>query len=337
MKKIVVTTIILVCFYSAFSQQDSTVKKTMQDIEIENLKQELLINKKVKETLFKDFQDGIKSKDDYIDSLKKVTKAYLENIEKLNKSFQDSTKKINRINKELKAELSDLDNFKTNKKSIENQLKLLNDSIFKLNSIISEKDKQKFITDSVCKLKVKEEFQKGKQVSLDSILFSYKGKAFDTIILSSKILSVKRDKHLIGNNADVKQLFADLITYFEAKDLLTNKFDATKIKNAQLQLNLIKQQSALLDKLKGDLENYQSYNNGLKECLGKIGELDKKESVTGMGDEIKKRKFNKISSYIFNYDFNFVDYPYLSNIVLDIIKIKQPDADANISTFIEKL
>jgi hypothetical protein len=46
---------------------------------------------------------------------------------------------------------------------------------------------------------------------------------------------------------------------------------------------------------------------------------------------------SEISVYIFNYDFNFTYYPYLSNIVLEIIKRKQPDADADISDLLNAL
>lgn len=341
MKKFFLITLFFGFYLSVFSQQDSANMKTIKDIEIENLKQKLIIANEVKESLFKDFQDRIKSKDNVIDSLNRVSNKYLALNANILKIFQDSTKKIIRINEKLTDELSDIVKFKENKKITESHIKLLNDSIFKLITIIIEKDKQKLKTDSVNKKKFIEEFNKGKQIVLDSILYSYRGKTFDTIIYSTTILSVKRDKQLIGDNAEVKQLFADLIVFFETKDLLETKFDALKIKNAQSQLYQIKRESVYISKLKEKLDNYQSFSNGLKDCLIKIIELDKKELVAGQKDDIKKLKFNKIlspiSAYIFNYDFNFNDYPYLSDIVLELIKLKTPDPDANISGLLDKL
>ena len=67
----------------------------------------------------------------------------------------------------------------------------------------------------------------------------------------------------------------------------------------------------------------------------------KKEFVKGMDDEIIKSKLNKIlselSTFIFGYNFNFVDYPYLTDIVLEIIKRKQPNPDADINDLLEKI
>ena len=45
----------------------------------------------------------------------------------------------------------------------------------------------------------------------------------------------------------------------------------------------------------------------------------------------------EISYYIFNYDFNFMDYPYLSVVVLEIIKRKAPNPDAKISDLLQQL
>jgi hypothetical protein len=77
------------------------------------------------------------------------------------------------------------------------------------------------------------------------------------------------------------------------------------------------------------------------EAIEKIISIDKREVVASMEDEIQKQKFNKILSeislYIFNYDFNFVDYPYLSDIVLEIMKRKQPNPDADITYLLAKL
>ncbi len=103
----------------------------------------------------------------------------------------------------------------------------------------------------------------------------------------------------------------------------------------------IKRESALLSKLKETIGNYQVFNEGLKETLGKIVVLDKAEAVSGMSKEIQRKKFDKIlaeiSAYIFNYDFNFSNYPYLSDIFLEIIKRKQPNPDADISDLLKRL
>ena len=107
------------------------------------------------------------------------------------------------------------------------------------------------------------------------------------------------------------------------------------------QLNQTNKQSVSLDKLKYSVDKYQLFNNGLKETISKLVELDDNESVEGMHEDIQKQKFNKImshiSKYIFDYDFNFIDYPYLSDIVIEIIKRKQPYVDTPITDLLQKL
>jgi hypothetical protein len=106
-------------------------------------------------------------------------------------------------------------------------------------------------------------------------------------------------------------------------------------------LNQIQRESVLLVKLKDNLEKYQTFNDGLKEMIENIIALDGKEKVAGMSEEIKNMKFNKILSeislYMFNYDFNLKDYPFLSDIMLEIIKLKQPNPDADLSGLLKKI
>jgi hypothetical protein len=137
----------------------------------------------------------------------------------------------------------------------------------------------------------------------------------------------------------MNQTFIDLIKYFEAKSLFDTHFDTEKTKKVQTELNTIKQPSALLDKLKTQIENYQLIDKGFRDCLIKINTIDKKETA-GNDEFIKKQKLSKIltevSDYIFNYDFNFPDYPYLSNILSQVINIKFPNPDQDISKLINK-
>ena len=57
--------------------------------------------------------------------------------------------------------------------------------------------------------------------------------------------------------------------------------------------------------------------------------------------EIQKNKLimilDEISLFVFNYDFNLNSYPYLSDVVLEIFKRKQPNPDAEISDLMQKL
>lgn len=312
MKKLIFIATILICINSAYGQQE----------------------------LMKE----IKNQAVVIDSLTKAIKADRESYnlntqqsQKILKSLQDSVSV-------LRIELSKINKFKAEKKNIDLQLKLKSDSISTLKNTISEKEKQIVSERNSCELKAKEEFKKGQESSLISIANTYKTKTFDELIQCSTLESIKRDKSLLENNAEMNQLFTDLVVCFEAKELFKYKFDLTKVKNFQTRLDQIKNKSIALEKLKTDIENYESFNSGLKESIGKLIELDKKESVAGMTDEVQGLKkanvlniLSEMSSFIFNYDFRFNDYPYLSDIVLEIFKRKQPNPDAEISDLMQKL
>lgn len=272
-----------------------------------------------------------------IDSLKKAVKAEMDNSQQLSKenhNLQDTLKK-------LKSDLAKLEEFRTEKRNIDSLLRQKTDSIVLLKAGISEKDKQITAEKQKSEEKAREENEKGKNEILATIVNSYKNKSFDELLISSTKESVQRDLRLVENTPDIKPILFDVEKYFSAKELPDAKLDAAQVKSHQIQLEQIKQESALLSKLKEILGNYPIFNTGLKETIGKIMALDNAEAVSGMSREVQRKKFDKIlaeiSSYIFNYDFNFSDYPYLSDVLLELIKRKQPNADADISDLSKKL
>ena len=92
-------------------------------------------------------------------------------------------------------------------------------------------------------------------------------------------------------------------------------------------------------KLIDKLSKYKLCSEGLKTTIDKILEIDKK--FVANDDYTQKTKLNdvlaEIAWYFRNYRFNFIDYPYLSEVVLEIIKLKQKDANTDIAILKEKL
>lgn len=282
-----------------------------------------------------------------IDSLGKILRSKNDSIRVYSHTIEETGKTLNDTIKQLRADLSKLKKFTKEKEAFDAQLKQLNDSITLLKNQIALKDSQFVIKESqitqtkqLADQKAIQEKENGKREALANILNTYKGKKFDDLIKMSSKESVQRDRQLVGNT-EVKQTLDDLEKYFNAQELFSKRFEINSVKNAQNQINQINQQSELVTNLKDKLENFKIFNDGLKEMIEKINNLDKKESVKGMGEQIEKQKYNKIlselTSYIFSYDFNFTDYPYLSGIYIEIIKRKQPNADADISDLLYKL
>ncbi len=302
MKKIIVISLFFCCFHSAYSQ-DCFDKLAKQAVVIDSIQKVVIYNQQT-----------------------------ILGLQKISKDLKDSIQT-------LKSDLLKLEKFKADKKNIDYQLKLKNDSIALLKNQALEKN-QLILADKLkYEQKLLEEKEKGKNDVLVSIINIYKSNSFDDLIVFSTKLSVQHDMKLVILNSEVMSIMYDLEKYFNAKELLEKKFDVTKIKNAQVQLNQIKQKSELLDKLKENLEYYNDFNSVLKKTIVNLDNLDKEE-VGDIDVETKKLKFNKIISELTNYMYDYYDYgnyPYLSAIVLDIIKRKKLHTDAVLTDLLEKL
>ena len=178
---------------------------------------------------------------------------------------------------------------------------------------------------------------------LTKVVNNYKDKKFDDLIFSSTKQSVQRDMLFFDDNAEEKVILTDLEKYFNAKDAIEKKYDAKLISDAQTQLNQIKQTSTQLNKLKEDVEYYKSFTDELKKTVEKLQLIDgdgPEGKKAGNDTSIQELKLKDIlfvlANYMFNY-YDFVNYPYLTDIVLEIIKRKQPDADADINDLLIKL
>ena len=323
MKKIIVLFVMLNGLGNVYAQDYLVDKISKQAVEIDSLKK---THKKV----------GLKN-----DSLQKIITINEARNKQQSLSYKASEKRYADTIVDLRKELSKWEKYKSEKKGIETTLLAKSDSIVLLKKQINQKDNENKIITEKSKIDAAVEKENGKNEVLNQLISTYKNKSFDDLIFSSSITSLLRDKQLIGNNSDVKQIIIDLETYFNAEKLLSNKFNISQVKNVVSQVALIKQQSKLLTTLKDNLDNLKTFNEGLNTTIQNIIAIDKKEFVKGMDDQIIKSKLNKIlselSKYIFEYNFNFVDYPYLSEIVLEIIKRKQPNPDADISDLLKKI
>lgn len=283
-----------------------------------------------------------------IDSLKKANKTFVIKNDSLEKVIADNglKNKQQSENQEdlieaLRKELSDLEKFKSNKKANEITLASKIDSIRSLKKQITEKDDEIETIIVNSRKDAAAEKENGKNEVLNKLVNIYKYKSFDELIYSSSIAAVQRDKEIIGNNTDIRTIFADLETYFNCENLLSNKYNAEQVNNAKSQVTLIKQQSKLVAALKSNLDNFKTFNEGLNAAIQNIIAIDKDKSVKNMSPLVVKLKLDtvlsELSKFIFDYNFNFVDYPYFSDMVLEIIKRKQPNPDADISDLLRKI
>lgn len=262
-----------------------------------------------------------------IDSLKRaINSLNIVNTTTI-KDYEDSLKELNESNVNLLSKVSTIDSLSVLEKSLKSQLIQKSDSIFKLKAFIKEKENMLLTAEAFYKVK-------------DILAQRYLSKDFDELIQSSTLNSIQRDATLLDDNSEVTSILTDLEKYFEAKNAIGLKLDDILLKNSLIDINKIERESTLLNKLRKDIENYPAFADDLKSSIERIIDLDSKETVIGMNSEIQKMKhakiMNEISEYIFGFDFQLVDYPYLSNIIFEVLKEKQPNPDADISFLLKR-
>lgn len=314
MRKIIVIALLFYAICPAYSQTDSLFLKNYDQkiLEISKLKNDL----ETEENNFSDLSD-----------------AYNQDTLALQKQIKDLGNKIS----SEKQKVSGLNKIKKERDNLQAKIDSLHSAISTLDSTILDKEKQIATEKTIRENKSREEKEKSEVFA--KIVNSYKTLPFDDLIKSSTKESVPRDMQLLGNDPEIRPILNDLQIYFNERELLKEKFDADQINKTQTHLGQIKHKSILLDALKDDVVYYKDFNNALKQTISKLVDLDKKKIASG-DSEIQKIKFNEIvielAKYMYDY-YEYSNYPYLSDIVLDIIKRKQSNADADINDLFIKL
>ncbi len=302
MKKIILFTTFICCFSKAFTQQDKIISETINSlISVDSI---IEIN---------------------IASLKALDKGKISKSPAMNQgsATEDKNKYLqDTIINDLKIDAVKL------QKKIDSLQTLTKTNIDALQALIKTKEEA-----------IKEK-EKSKQEVLDKVMQTYLNQPFDTLTKITTLETVERDKSILGDGTKAQQVLADLQIYFKCEQVLDKKFDIKSIEEAKNQLTYIKTTTDRVLYLKDKLNSYRIVNDGLRDAIRKILVIDSKEIANG-DDFIQERKLNKIlpelAWYFRNYHYNESDYPYLTNIVLEIIKKKQKDADNDIATFLDKI
>ncbi|GHB36274.1 hypothetical protein [Mongoliitalea lutea] len=286
----------------------------------------------------------IKSKAIQIDSLKRQiileqnnSKGIQSSLLQLRERYRVRGDSLNLLN----GRLQEFEKTKNSQRSIETQLKLKSDSIGLLkselrtakNEIISEKNKGITLA--------KQEKEAGKIELLDKISQKYANTSFDDLIRITTKYSVEKDFQIVSKTSEVAGQLEKLIIYHKAENLLHEKFDKSKVNLELKNLDVISEESQLTNQLRKKIQDYEIVNQGLKNALAKINQIDQSELVRGMPTEIQNTKLGKIltelSSFTFNYDLKENNYPYLIEITLEVMRRKHPNPDADITDLLLKL
>lgn len=287
--------------------------------------------------LTEEFARKISKQSDHIDSLKRALdiqrfecQKYNENVKRL----QDSLKLARR-------EIDQLDKFKKRMKEYESLQVQKEDSIQVLIRKITGKQNEIEREKQNCETRLKQENQKCNIEMSSRISDYYLSNSFDYMLSISSKQIIERDLLYSNDTAGVRSLLSDLKNCLYAKECLHNRFNKNRIDSIDAQLLKIRRDSKELKRLLKNLEGYKILNDGLKEMLMNIINLDNTESVEQGPIVNQKRKQDKIyaeiSSFLFNYEFKIEEYPYLADLIWELVIRKKQNPDSPIHDLLARL
>ncbi len=363
MKKLTIITVILLSIFPAvYSQVDLIREFKNMTLINDSLQEELNLGKR-RSSIFRDsvsqLVSALESKNARLEGEISIYKADLSKVKNkatglegkvmiMEKNLVDAINKVNSLEKKVAKSEIDLADAKKEIASLgKNSLKsdrdnlllhvnaLIADSI-KLRQQLLEKDKQIVAANTDGDKRAQEQYNLGRQNALLQVEFTYHAD-FDNLTKSLTQQVVERDFPLITDEA-IKKKMQDLIKFFGAQQFLFEKYNEQKVKSAQMLVSSL-EETELVKQLTVNLRDYKLCTDGLKFTISEIQEVDRKFSANDAYSKQKKLELimSKISDFFHNFLFNSVDYPYLSDVILEIMKRKQNNSDAKIDDLLNKL
>lgn len=255
-----------------------------------------------------------------------------DSLQKVNAELDDKTDQLTKAKDGLKDLQKQFD-----KNKIKNERDSLNRQVAVLNVTITNLRNEITILKTSCQREAENRYKAGRREIQMRISDRYDAE-FDSLVNECTLAGVQHDMLLV-TDASTKKKMQDLLTYFRAEQVLSEKYDAQKVQFALNNLTKIMPATQAVKILKEKLGYYKNCTSALKSMMGEIIEIDKNFSAPNEPGRDKKRKriMPVITSFIYNQEFEFDDYPYLGNIVLEIINRKQRDVDKSIYDLLKKL
>ena len=292
-----------------------------QELTIEFNKKEALSNDSLQKQTIKNLKDNIASMQEK-SKVFEIEKSYLnEKIKSLEREVSSFNQKKIKVERDILQAKYDT-------------LLLVNKDLKKM---IDLKDQQILHEQEKSSQNSFQQNAKGKEEILKLIFQTY-DKPFDELVKENSLKTVLRTKAIVGDTSPIQNKLAHLEIYFRSKQLLNEKYSKSKIDSALKQLQTL-QQTDLLKNLTSLLADFKVREDDLKATLDEILKIDAKFEAND--DATHDLKFKKVLTafigYWVNYEINFEENPFLSEIILDIINLKFKDANSDILRFKELL
>jgi hypothetical protein len=263
----------------------------------------------------------------------------IKELEKEKEGFTKETKKLADEIDKLKSEIS-----KVEKSELKTENERLLEKVEKLTKEVAET--KKTVQDREVKLEeIRAEYEskmvvkkeEGIQSIKNQLLLFYE-KPFDELLEVTSKGSIQRDIALLGIDSKAQEKLKSLQIYHESKLLLTEKYNSAKVQKVLEELNAIEQTEAVKKSI-DLLSNYELRFEGLQETLVNIIQLNSKR-IGFDNPEFTTIKYgemiNELTTYFYDYEMKLNEYPYLAEVITEIIQKKQIEIDADLSYLKER-
>ncbi len=262
----------------------------------------------------------------YQDSIDLLNK----DIAALNKDITKKEKDIKNLDNSLTKEKKKNNTVKEEKAKLERQVNLLYDTIQLKNEAMAQLEQANAIA-------VMQAHDKGYADALKVIKLFFNND-FDLLTETVNRDMLNQYRTIVQDKA-VQDRIRHLSIFLSAREALEQKYNKGNIDTRLRELATIPA-TPRVEALRTKLKDFQMCNVALKATLLDIQRYNKDMGVAVNEKESKTKRakiMTYLSDYIYNYEFNFTDYPYLAGIVIEVMNAFYRDSDTDINGIINKL
>ena len=326
MKKTIVFSLLVLFSSISFAQNDLLDRIEKQAGKIKELETQITDLENIIKQKDKDIEDIVKQKNKDIESINNKYKKCQKDSTSLKNTVDNNTQKIASLEKENNT----IKQLQNEKDEAEKKLKECEDNkeheIEEIKNECIEKENNSYdqgIKDAYSEIE--------QNINMD----------FDQMVQTMSSETINHYISIFKKDANLLDKLNKALIFIEARNLLNKKYDKDSIDEALSKIQNLGIKSELKDDLEEKLKMYGYSNDYLKQTVINIIDKDKKFYANDGDDDTTELKrwliLKEISDFIYNYSFTFDKYPYLSNIISEILDKKFNDINIDISYILEKL
>lgn len=222
--------------------------------------------------------------------------------------------------------------FAEDKNKYDSSLASKNEQIERLQGELTSLREEYAVEEETMLQRAADELAAGQNASLKSIAEVYLGSSFDDLVQSTSIWSVLRDRELLVSFPEALSIIDDLIVYHRGAELLGRKYDEDAVSKLKERLVDIIGYGDVIEILWNRLDCYCTFVNNIVDSIGGLDSGDFKDEK-----EAREAFWDRLTSFLHSSDFNFSDYPYLSEILLELIHKKNENPLSDVGYILEKI